>query len=190
MTDAFALLDLPRRAALDAEALQAAYLRRSRAAHPDHAGGDTALSMELNAARELLKEPESRLKHLLDLEGGEAGAAWTTVPMSDRLMAVFTRLSALLPRVDAWAKKRDTAASALARALLAGEQMTLQEELETVLAELGNRRAELLESLPELDRQRAAAPQAALATLRALRAQFAYLGKWRGQAREALLRLL
>ncbi len=189
MTDAFALLGLPRRAALDAEELKAAYVLQSRDAHPDNAGGDAARSMELNAAYELLKEPENRLKHLLELEGGEAGAAWGTIPMTDSLMTVFTRLSALLPRVDAWVKKRDASSSALAHALLASEQMTIQEEVEAVLAEVEDRRAELLASLPEVDGQRAQDAPAAIQLMRTLRAQFAYLGKWRAQAREALLKL-
>ena len=59
MTDAFALLGLPRRAALDEAQLQAAWHEKSRAAHPDTAGGDAALAADINAAHEILASPET-----------------------------------------------------------------------------------------------------------------------------------
>ncbi len=187
--DAFERLGVARAAALDAEALKAAYLEKNREAHPDRAEGDAVLSAELNAAYETLREPESRLKHLLELEHAGAGAAWGTVPMEEALMAVFARLGPLLQKTEAFAKKRDAAASALGRALLAGEQMALQEELETVLVEIEQRREDLEAELAGVDALRAAGADAAAEKMRTLRAKFAYLGKWRGQAREALARL-
>ena len=190
MSDAFALLGLPREAALDAEAVKTAYLERCRSAHPDQAGGDARLSADLNAAYELLSEPEGRLKHLLELEAGSTANAWATVPMEEPLMNLFSRLGALLSRLDTWTQKRDAAASALARALLTGEQMSLQEEVESVLAALDDQRQQRCACLADIDRLRAEDPAAALEPARALRAQFAYLAKWTAQAREALLRLV
>lgn len=188
--DAFAVLGLPRAAALDPEAVKAAYLERCRDAHPDRAGGDERLSAELNAARDLLSEPESRLKHLLELEGGAEALAWAAVPMEEDLMDLFASLGGLLARVEAWRKRHEAAGSALARALLSGEQMILQEEVERVLAGMEERKAGLLVRLPEVDEERAKDPARAAVLLRALRAQFAYLAKWQSQAREALLRLV
>lgn len=190
MSDAFALLGLPRQAALDAETVKAAYLERCRSAHPDQAGGDPRLSADLNAAYELLSEPEGRLKHLLELEAGNQASTWATVPMDEPLMSLFSRLGAVLARLDAWAQKRDAAASALARALLAGEQMRLQENVEAVLADLDSLRRERSTRLQVIDHQRQHDPAAAIESARALRAQFAYLGKWTAQAREARLRLV
>ncbi len=190
MSDAFALLGLPRQASLEPEAVKTAYIERCRDAHPDRAEGDARLSAELNAAYELLREPEGRLKHLLDLEGGAEATAWATVPMDETLMQLFSRLGSLLTRLDGWVKRHETAASALARALLASEQMTLQEEVENVLADLEQQRAELTSRLPETDQLRKVNPPAATAQMRTLRAHFAYLSKWTTQAREALLKLV
>ncbi len=190
MTDAFELLGLPRQAALEAEQVKTAYLERCRAAHPDQAGGDEQLSAELNAAHELLREPEGRLKHLLELEGGEQALAWATVPMQEPLMGLFGRLGALLARIDGWGKKRDAAASALARALLANEQMSLQEELELVSAQIDDQREVLVARLPEVDALRAGNTSAAAVLMRQLRAQLAYLGKWKEQVCAALLQLI
>jgi curved DNA-binding protein CbpA len=190
MRDAFERLGMERRAALDGEVLKAAYVRESRSAHPDQAGGDAESSADVNAAYELLKEPESRLKHLLELEGAEAGVAWGTVPMEESLMSVFLRLGPVLQRVEAFSKKQEAAASALARALMAGEQMALQEVLEALMGELEALRAELEGALPEVDQLRAAGAADAVERMRTLRAKFAYVRKWQGQSREALMKLV
>lgn len=191
MTDAFAQLGLPRCAALEEEALKSAWLERGRAAHPDQSGGDAALSAEINAAYELLREPESRLKHLVELEHAGDAAAWATVPMEESLMRVFMGLGPVLQRVEAFARKKQAATSALAQALLAGEQMRAQEQVEEKLAELADLREALEAELPGVDTLRAAGDAAAaLERMRVLRAKFAYVGKWQRQAREALMRLV
>lgn len=191
MTDAFAKLGLPRCAALEEEALKSAWLERGRAAHPDQAGGNAELSAEINAAYELLREPESRLKHLLELEHAGDAAAWATVPMEESLMRVFMGLGPVLQKVEAFARKKQAATSALAQALLAGEQMRAQEQVEEKLAELADLREALEAELPGVDTLRAGGDAAAaLERMRVLRAKFAYVGKWQRQAREALMRLV
>ncbi len=76
--DHFDRLGLPRRFAVDAAALERAYLARSRAVHPDyHLAGPSAdlsasleLSAALNEAYNTLRDPFARAEHLLALEGG------------------------------------------------------------------------------------------------------------------------
>jgi curved DNA-binding protein CbpA len=118
MMDAFERLGLARRAVLDEEVLKAAWIEQGRAVHPDQAGGDAMLSAEMNAAYEVLREPETRLKHLLEVEFPEASAVWATVPMEEELMQVFMKLGPVLQRVEVFAKKKAAATSALAEALL------------------------------------------------------------------------
>ena len=76
MDDPFALFDLPRRFDIDREALQAAYLRKSAALHPDRFADpiEQAEAAEraaaLNRARAVLIDDERRANALLALLGG------------------------------------------------------------------------------------------------------------------------
>lgn len=67
MTDYFALLDQPRSAWLDVDALKITFHTRARSEHPD-AGGTTF--EELNVAYRTLADVKLRLAHLLTLNGG------------------------------------------------------------------------------------------------------------------------
>jgi curved DNA-binding protein CbpA len=191
MMDAFERLGLERRAVLDEEELKAAWIEQGRAVHPDQAGGDAMLSAEVNAAYEVLREPETRLKHLLEVEYPEAAAVWATVPMEEELMQVFMKLGPVLQRVEVFAKKKAAATSALAEALLMGEQMRVQEELEERMEELGALREGLEAGLVEVDVLRGGGDAGkAMEAMRVLRAKSAYVGKWQRQGREALMKLI
>jgi molecular chaperone HscB len=90
MDDHFTRLGLPRRFAIDAAQLEAAYLTRSRAFHPDyHAGGSTSdlnasldLSAALNEAYTTLKDPFTRVEYLLTVEGGPSAADHRQIPQA------------------------------------------------------------------------------------------------------------
>lgn len=187
--DAFRLLNLPPRAALAEEELQAAWLGAARLAHPDQEGGDSETSAGLNAALEILKSPVTRLKHLLE---HYSNTPWRAVPLDAGLMGLFEKLGPLLQQAGAFLKKKQAATSALARALLANEEMRLREALE----ELGLRLDEAWRAheaaLPMLDERLAQNPEdaAAWSELQAQQARLAYLAKWRAQVRETLLGLM
>lgn len=186
MSNAFALLGLPRVAALDDEALQKAWLDASRSAHPDQPGGDAECAAEINAAYETLQTPEKRLKHLLELHQ----VPWRTVPIDDAMMALFTQLGPVLQNVAVFLKRRQSATSALAKALLSPDEMRLREQLETLGSTLDADRAALLETLPAFDTRLSSGDTTALADLQVLQARLAYFGKWQAQVREALLSLM
>lgn len=172
MTDCFALLGLPRSASLDESMLQAAWHEKSRAAHPDQPGGSATLAAEINAAYETLLAPEKRLKHLLDLHA----VPWRTIPISAEMMSLFSQIGPLLQKAAALAKKKQQASSALAKALLANEEMSLREALEALGTEIEAKREVILSALPE-----------ELERLQVAQATLAYLSKWQAQIREALL---
>lgn len=179
MTDFFALLGLPRTAVLDETALQAAWHDKSRAAHPDQPGGSAAAAAEINAAYETLAAPEKRLKHLLDLHA----VSWRAIPISEDLMRLFAQLGPALQRAATLARRKKEASSALARALLAPQEMEGREQLEALGTEIGTRQEAIIAALPrgaDLDFEQLQASQATLA----------YLSKWQGQIREALLSLM
>lgn len=181
MNDCFAILGLPRVASLDEEALRHAYAERSRAAHPDHGGNET-LAAETNAAFETLRAPEKRLKHLLELAAPDGGKQWRTVPLDDAMMSLFSKLGAALESSAKFLEKKTKAQSALAKALLANEEMQQRETLEQIGFEIEQRRSEMEQRLPELESEW---PQ-----LAAMQAKFAYLSKWQTQVRERLLALM
>jgi molecular chaperone HscB len=85
MNDAthFERLGLPRRFRLDADALEANYLARSREVHPDHTANDPAslhASAALNEAYTTLRDPFRRADYLLKLEGGPSASEQKQMP--------------------------------------------------------------------------------------------------------------
>ncbi len=186
MSDAFALLALPRAAVLDDAVLQQAYLAASRLAHPDQPGGGTAPAAAINAAYETLQAPEKRLKHLLELHH----VPWRSVVIDDATMTIFNQLGPALQNVAAFLKRKQAAASALAQALLAPDEMRLREQIEILGTNLDSMRTALLAVLPALDVRLTTDDIAALSELQTVQAKLAYISKWQMQVREALLSLM
>lgn len=187
--DRFAILSLPRTAALDENRLHRAYSERSRTAHPDH-GGSEAEAAQLNAAYETLRAPEKRLKHLLELAGPEDARAWRTVPLDEAMMSLFSRLGEAMETTAMFLERKGKAASALAKALLTGEELQHRETLERIGFELEGRRSGMEAQLPSLDEALARNDTDAWKQLAAMQARFAYLAKWQAQVRERLLALM
>jgi len=187
--DAFKILSLPRKAALDEGSLQRAYDERSRVAHPDH-GGSENLSAQLNEARQILGSPEKRLKHLLDLAAPPEATAWRVVPLDEEMMSVFMALGRALEESGRFLDRKNKATSALAKALLADEEMLQRETLEA----LGFTMAKLVDRmearLPAVDRALESPDETLWKELAALQARFAYVSKWQAQVRERLLALM
>lgn len=190
MSDCFAILSLPPRAALDNETLQQAYLTAARQAHPDQGQErcDHEAAADLNTALETLRAPEKRLRHLLDHHSG--GVPWRTVPLDNNTMALFEKLGPLLQQTGAFLKRKQAASSALAKALLAPQEMQLREALEDLAQLIDQRQSELNDTLPACDERIADGDPAVWNDLPILQSQFAYLAKWQTQLREALLQLM
>lgn len=180
MPDFFQLLQLARRPYHGDAEIRAAFQRRAAEAHPDAAGGGEAQFAELTRAHETLRDPALRLRHLLELEGHAADSS--AIP--DELMVLFPRMARMRQQIDTFLAKRGQARGGVARALLAGEEVAVRKEAAEVgeLLQWENERA-----VADLKRADAAWPD--LAGLTALQGRFAFLGKWSGQLREALLRL-
>ncbi len=115
MTDAFERLGLPRRFSLDPAALEAAYLNRSRAVHPDfHHGGSggeqaasEAMTAAVNEAYTTLKDPFRRAEHLLALLGGPTAADVKDIPPA--FLMEMMELREEIERADAAGKARHEA---------------------------------------------------------------------------------
>jgi molecular chaperone HscB len=84
----FDRLGLPRRFALDTDAVEREYLARSRALHPDYhrlgssaeQAASTELSAGLNEAYTSLKDPFKRAEYLHKLNGGPSASELKDVP--------------------------------------------------------------------------------------------------------------
>lgn len=187
MADCFQLLGLPPRATLNEGELQSAYLQATRRAHPDQAGGDAQLSADLNAALETLKSPVTRLKHLIDTR---SGLGWRAIALEAGLMSLFEKLGPLLQQSAAFLSRKQAATSALAKALLASEEMRLRESMETLNEAIEEEWQKLESALPACDERLATGDSSVWPELQALQAKFAYLTKWRAQIRERLLGLM
>ena len=90
MSDAFALLGLPRRPWIEADEVRAAFHRLAATAHPDRSG-TTADFTEITRAYETLREPASRLRHFLALEQPDR---FGDAQMPDDILAWFPRVAA------------------------------------------------------------------------------------------------
>jgi len=187
--DHFAVLGLERRAALEADAIKARFQERGRALHPDTGGGDAPAFVALNQAQSVLSRPSARLRHLIELTwGGEAVAALRGGAMSSALMDRFAEVGAVLARADAYVAKKAKARSALARALLAGEELEVNQALLATGGTLMRLRKEIESSLPELDRiiEGGAGECETVAACRDL----SYAEKWQAQLQERMAALI
>jgi curved DNA-binding protein CbpA len=187
--DCFTALGLPRAATIDEQTLHRAYTERSRTAHPDH-GGSEAMAAQVNAAYEILRHPEKRLKHLLELAGPSEATAWRTVPLDDSMMRLFSELGKAVQAASDFLERKRKAGSALAKALLAGEEMRHREALENIGFEIEAGRNEMEANLPALDAALTNHEADAWKQLAMTQARLAYLAKWQAQVRETLLALM
>lgn len=80
MPDAFTTLGLEPRFDVTGEAVERAYLRRAAAVHPDRGDDDGVAAAELNLAREVLANPESRANALLARLGGPGAGQDKSLP--------------------------------------------------------------------------------------------------------------
>jgi curved DNA-binding protein CbpA len=184
MTDFFALLEQPRSPWLDPGALRDAFHRLSARSHPDvRDTGDAAHFQLLNAANTTLREPATRLRHLLELIAPEALAADARPPAE--IGDLFMRFGSWQQRAGKLIQQQAAATSPLARALLAGEEAAVRRELAALQLVLEDSWAEAeakvrgLGSVETHDQKTEAAR---------LYQHLVYLGRWRDQAREAALR--
>lgn len=186
MTDYFALLGQPRRPWLDPEALKESFHRLAVEHHPDVAGENETFA-QVNAGYRILKEPASRLRHLLELEylTEPAGAPQLPPGLTERFMEVAT----LEREIHVFLRQQGDATSNIQKSLLAADRFAMQRDVEKLIAELETYRERLLQLLQaenHLWEQRTAETGGRLATLQQ---EFAFISKWIDQLRERSVQL-
>jgi curved DNA-binding protein CbpA len=188
--DAFALLGLPRRAMLSPEDVRAAFQRAGAENHPDNAttADDrtrrTAAFAALNDAHAVLSSLPRRLRHLLELEHPEPAASPRGAVMEPGMMELFSAVGAAVHAANAVQRKGRNAGTALARALLAKEEMQAQETVEAATRHVEAARQALEAELRQIDAARDAG-QTDGSQLGSCAARAGFLEKWQAQLRAA-----
>jgi curved DNA-binding protein CbpA len=199
--DYFALLNEPRRPWLDVDALKAKFFELSAAVHPDRVHGASEAAKqganqryaELNAAYNCLREPKSRLQHLLELEMGARPKDIQQIPPGT--MELFMEVGQLCRAVDNFLTERAPVTSPILKVELFERAQDWTEQLNAVQRKL-NARRELLDA--ELVKMNAAWDTGStadrkttlpLAELERLWRDFSYIARWAGQIQERIVQL-
>ncbi len=187
MNDYFAIFDERRRPWLDAEALKEKFHALTAVHHPDVAPNAEVDFTALNTAYQTLRDPRTRLRHLLELECPDASAEARPVPVA--VAALFMQTGELRQRLDVFLSKQTQAASPLTRALLESEKLSLLENVRDLLAILTERQRQLLDELRALDAGWEENKSAVAERLAPLGQSLSYLSKWTDQLREGIVKL-
>jgi len=187
MLDEFAILQQPRRPWLDPEALKERFHRLTAEHHPDVSGaGGEGQFAAMNSAYNVLREPASRLRHLLELEAPEKLKAPQQIP--NAFADLFMKIAGFRRGLDAFQQKSAAASTALAKALIAEERFEWSEKGSAIRAELESAYEAALADLESANAAWDATPRPVdlFDRLAGLQHRFAYLSKWRSQVAEAL----
>jgi curved DNA-binding protein CbpA len=188
MLDYFAILGVSRQASLSLDAARAAFQERGAAVHPDAAvdaaerDARAAEFQLVNEAYVVLSARPRRLKHLLELAGGQVAKG---AVLDESLMNVFTSVNQALQQADAFLAKSASATSALAKALLTTEALTTEDVLVNAAQVLVARQETLEALLARMD-----AEGLDLVQLQRAAQEAAFLEKWELQVQQRRLRLL
>jgi len=201
MTDYFALLNEPRRPWLDPESLKAKFFQLSAEVHPDRVHGASEAEkqlanqryVELNAAYNCLREPKTRLQHLLELETGAKPKDIQQIP--ERTMELFMEVGQLCRAADAFLAERAPVTSPVLKVKLFERAHEWIERLNTVQKKLAAQREHLNAEVKKLDAAwpaRSTAPSDAallFAQLEQLWRDYSYIGRWSAQIQERVVQL-
>ncbi len=158
MTDYFTLLQQPHRPWLDLEELEQNYREMARSTHPDErARADGAAFAEANAAYRTLRDPKLRLQHLLALEGKPPAQSTVDIPVD--LLDLFTKITPALGR-------------------------NIKEEIDALIAQLGQRYDEALNQLRRLSGVWNDNEPRRLSDAERLYHRFAFLSRWKELLKE------
>ena len=195
VTDYFALLNEPRRPWLDADLLKTRFHALSAEVHPDRvhqsSAGDkhaaTQSYTELNAAYNCLREPRSRIRHLLELELGAKPSDLTNVP--DDLMDLFFAIGKVFREVDALLAEKAWATSPLLQVQLFERGQDWVEKLGGLREKISQRRDALLEELKTVDAAWTSATPKPTGRLLEIWRLLSFYERWLGQIQERVVQL-
>jgi DnaJ-domain-containing protein 1 len=186
MIDYFAVLDEPRRAWLDPEALKVKFLSLSAAVHPDRVHGQPESERQaaqdrytqLNAAYQCLRDTKSRLHHLLELERG--GKLQDVQDIPPETMDLFFQVGKLCREVDQFLAERRQASSPLLKVEMFQSGQNSHSKLSQITIDLAGRISALESELKTFP---------STARIEAIYRLISYYSRWRGQLQERAVQL-
>jgi DnaJ-domain-containing protein 1 len=183
MIDFFAVFGLEPRPVLDVDVLGDLFANKSKTSHPDRAAdGDFAT---LNEAFNTLRDPASRILHLLALSGEEPKPKAASAGVS----AWFGRMATGLQQFDRVFQPLSQETSSLLRAIkIRGAQSTLA-DLEEISEGLTGEKEGLLHAMGEIDARWPSDRPADRDSLAQIACDLRFLEKWLAQINERRLRL-
>jgi len=157
MEDHFARLAIPRRPWLDVEQLKQRFYELSTEVHPDQSKNDTLKSKavleqefaEVNAAHQCLSNTKTRVRHLIELELGQAPKNVQSIPT--KMTDWFMEIGAICRKVDAFLTKKEQQDSPMLQAALMVEGMALHDEVVESHQKLQTELAKIDDSLKALN---------------------------------------
>jgi curved DNA-binding protein CbpA len=193
--DHFALFAEPRRPWLDAEALKSKFHTLSAEVHPDRvhqAGADEKRAAnqrytELNAAYQCLREPRSRIRHLLELELGTKPSDLTNIP--EDLMNLFFAVGKLLRETDALVTEKRAATSPLLQVEVFERGQQMVEQLQELLQQIAARRDLILAQLKAVDANWDRGERPPTDELLTIWRWLSFYDRWLGQLHERVAQL-
>ena len=202
MMDYFALLNEPRRPWLETSSLKEKFLALSAEVHPDRFHNTSESDKEqatqrytdLNAAYNCLREPKSRLQHLLELETGSRPKEVQQIP--PETMELFMEVAQLCRQVDGFVAQRAKVSAPMLKVELFERAQEWTESLNCLQVKIAAKRDQLNLRLEQLNTFWEKAPLAAmeqnaagLQELEQLWRDFSYVARWSSQIQERLVEL-
>ncbi|MCC7377075.1 MAG: hypothetical protein IT581_20610 [Verrucomicrobiales bacterium] len=205
MTDFFSLLRETRAPWVDGERLKAKFLELSSAAHPDrfHTASESERESagrryaEVNEAYQALREPRSRLLHLLELEVGTKPKDIQRLPPGT--MDLFVEVGQVCREVDGFLEKRRAVTSPMLKVRLFAQGLEWTERLQALQGKVNARGAELDAELQRMNAAWESAPSEAdaearravlpLARLEEIYRVMSYAARWTEQIQERSVQL-
>jgi hypothetical protein len=183
MIDFFAAFGLEPRPVLDVDVLGNLFASKSKTSHPDRAAdGDFAT---LNEAFNTLRDPASRILHLLALSGEESKAKSPSAGVS----AWFGKVAAGLQQFDRMFQPLTQETSSLLRAIKIRDVQSILADLEEISEGLTREKEGLLHTMVQIDARWPNDRRADRDSLGQVACDLRFLEKWLAQISERRLRL-
>lgn len=191
----FALFGLEPAPALDAETLKQQFARATAESHPDkfaqapeaERSAAEARYSALNQAYQTLTDARARLLALYELTKGEKPRDIQRIPPGT--MDLFIEVGQTCQQLDKFIERKKSATGALERASLMGEELALQDTLESLRGKLDELAVKLESELAALD-AKWKSDDKDLNALETVYRKYSYLARWRQQLEEREIALL
>ena len=183
MIDFFAVFGLEPRPVIDVDVLGDLFANKSKTSHPDRAAdGDFAT---LNEAFNTLRDPASRILHLLAL----SGEAPQTKTASDGVRTWFGKVATDLQRFDRMFQPLSQETSSLLRAVKIREAQSILADLGEISEGLTSEKEGLLQAIVQIDARWPNDRAEDRNSLAQIACDLRFLEKWLAQISERRLRL-